>query len=85
MISGLAGFVSGSWQGILTQSKVSPDIVAKMHADVARVLQMPDVKEKLNAQGTEPSGIPPQEASKWLANEYNRMAKLVKDTGFKLE
>ena len=55
-----------------------------MHADVARVLQMPDVKEKLNAQGTEPSGIPPQEASKWLANEYNRMAKLVKDTGFKL-
>jgi tripartite-type tricarboxylate transporter receptor subunit TctC len=82
---GLAGFVSGSWQGILTQSKVSPDIIAKMHADVARVLQMPDVKEKLNAQGTEPSGITPQEASKWLANEHARMAKLVKDTGFKLQ
>jgi tripartite-type tricarboxylate transporter receptor subunit TctC len=82
---GLAGFVSGSWQGILTQSKVPPDIIAKVHADVARVLQMPDIKEKLNAQGTEPVGSSPQESAKWLANEFNRMAKLVKDTNFKLE
>lgn len=82
---GLAGFVSGSWQGLVTQSKVAPDIVAKMHADVARVLQMADVKAKLNAQGTEPSGISPQETAKWLSDNYRRMAKLVKDTGFKLQ
>lgn len=82
---GLAGFVSGSWQGILTQSKVAPDIVAKMNADVVRVLQMPDIKEKLNAQGTEPIANSPQDAWKWFMNEHGRMAKLVKDTGFKLE
>lgn len=82
---GLAGFVSGSWQGLLTQSKVPAEIVAKMHADVARALQATDVREKLHAQGTEPSGVSPQETSKWLTNEYQRMAKLVKDTGFKLQ
>ncbi len=82
---GLAGFVSGSWQGVMTQAKAPPDIIAKVNADLVRVLQMPDVKEKLNAQGTDPVANSPQEASKWFAGEHARMAKLVKDTSFKLE
>ena len=82
---GLAGFVSGSWQGVMTQAKVSPEIIAKVNADLVRVLQMADIKEKLNAQGTEPVANSPQDAGKWFAAENARMAKLVKDTNFKLE
>ncbi|RPI40246.1 MAG: tripartite tricarboxylate transporter substrate binding protein [Betaproteobacteria bacterium] len=82
---GLGGFVSGSWQGVMTPSKVPPEIVAKVNADMARVLQMPDIKEKLNAQGTDPVANSPQDAGKWFAAEHARAAKLVKDTGFKLQ
>ena len=81
---GLSGFVSGSWQGVMTQSKVSPAIIAKVNADMARVLHMPDVKEKLNSQGTEPVANSPQEMGKWFGEAHARAAKLVKDTGFKL-
>jgi len=82
---GLTGFVSGSWQGVMAPVKVPADILAKVNGDLVRVLQMPDIKEKLNAQGTEPVANSPQEAGKWFAAEHARMAKLVKDTNFKLE
>ncbi len=82
---GLAGFVTGSWQGVMTQSRVPPEIVAKVNGDLVRVLKMPDITEKLNAQGTDPVASSPQETSKWLTAEHNRVAKLVKDTNFKLE
>lgn len=82
---GLQGFVTGSWQGFLTQSKVSPDIVARMNAELQRVLSLPDIKEKLSTQGADPVANSSQETAKWMVAENARYAKLIKDTGFKLE
>ncbi|HYC44983.1 MAG TPA: tripartite tricarboxylate transporter substrate binding protein [Burkholderiales bacterium] len=79
------GFVTGSWQGILSPSKTPPELVAKMNAEVARILKLPDVIAFLNSQGTTPMGVSPQEAKKWLADERVRWAKVVKDSGFRLE
>lgn len=81
----LPGFVTGSWQGILAPARTPPDIVARLNAEVARILNLPDVKEKLNSQGTAPLPNSPQEMGKWLATEKERWAKLIKETGFKLE
>ena len=81
----LPGFVTGSWQGILAPARTPPDIVAKLNAEVARILGLPDIKEKLSSQGTEPQPNTPQEMGRWLAAEKERWAKFVKDTGFKLE
>ena len=81
---GLAGFVSGSWQGMLAPAKTPPDIIEKVNAEMARILAMPDIKEKLQTQGTEPLPAKPQEMAKWLATEKDRNAKLIKATGFKM-
>jgi tripartite-type tricarboxylate transporter receptor subunit TctC len=81
---GLAGFVSGSWQGMLAPAKTPAEIIEKMNAEMARILAMPDIKEKLQTQGTEPLPTKPQEMAKWLAREKERNAKLIRDTGFKL-
>ncbi len=81
----LPGLVTGSWQGILAPARTPSDIVAKLNAEVARILGLPDVKEKLSSQGTEPLPNSPQEMGKWLAAEKERWAKLVKETGFKVE
>ena len=79
------GFVTGSWQGILAPARTPPERIAKVNAEVARILKLPDVISFLNSQGTTPMGTSPQETRKWLADERARWVKVVKDSGFKLE
>ncbi|MCC7081864.1 MAG: tripartite tricarboxylate transporter substrate binding protein [Burkholderiales bacterium] len=82
---GLAGFVTGSWQGVMAPARTSPDVISKFNGELARVLSLADVKQKLTSQGTDPVGNAPQETAKWFGAEHARMAKLIKDTGFKLQ
>jgi tripartite-type tricarboxylate transporter receptor subunit TctC len=81
---GLAGFVSGSWQGMLAPAKTPPETIEKVNAEMARILAMPDIKEKLQTQGTEPLPAKPAVMAKWMATEKERNAKLIKATGFKM-
>jgi tripartite-type tricarboxylate transporter receptor subunit TctC len=82
---GLSGFETGSWQGILAPANTPPDIINKVNAEVIRILKTPDFRDKLSAQGAVPQTGTPQEMGQWLAAEKDRWAKLVKQTGFKLE
>lgn len=82
---GLEGFVTGSWQGVLAPAKTPPEIVARLQAEISRIIHAPDTKAKLSGQGADPIGNSPAEMAKWLAAEKDRWAKLIKATGFKLE
>jgi tripartite-type tricarboxylate transporter receptor subunit TctC len=79
------GFVTGSWQGIMAPARTPPELVQKMNAEVGRILKLPDVITFLNSQGTTPVGDSPKEVSTWLADERTRWAKVIKESGFKLE
>jgi len=79
------GFVTGSWQGILAPGRTPPEIVQKVNAEVVRILKLPDVISFLDSQGTTPVGDSPKELAKWLADERARWAKVIKESGFKLE
>jgi tripartite-type tricarboxylate transporter receptor subunit TctC len=82
---GLAGFVTGSWQGVVAPARVPPEIVTKVNGELVRVLGLPDIIEKLRSQGTEPIANSPEATGKWMTAETGRYAKLVKDTKFKLD
>ena len=82
---GLEGYSSGSWQGIIAPAKISPDIVNRMHNEVKRIIAMPDVAEKLTSLGSRPQVKSPQEMGKWLASEKDKWARVVKESGYKLE
>jgi len=82
---GLGGFVTGSWQGMLAPAKVPAEIVSKLNAEMVRVLGLADIKEKLGTQGTEPVANSSQATAQWMAAETQRMGKLIKDVGFKME
>jgi tripartite-type tricarboxylate transporter receptor subunit TctC len=82
---GLEGFVTGSWQGILAPAKTPPELIARLNAEVNRITSLPDIKEKLATQGTTPLPMSPPEFGKWLVEQKDRWAKLIKETGFKLE
>ncbi len=82
---GLAGYSAGSWQGILGPAKLSPDIVNKLYTEVRRIVATPEFSEKLTSQGSRPQAKTPQEMGKWLAAEKDHWAKVVKESGLKIE
>lgn len=79
------GFVTGSWQGILAPARTPPDLIAKVNAEVVRVLALPEVVAFLSSQGTTPVANSGTETAKWLADERSRWSKVVKESGFRLE
>jgi tripartite-type tricarboxylate transporter receptor subunit TctC len=82
---GLEGYSAGSWQGIIAPAKLPADIVNRVYNEVKRVIALPDVSEKLTAQGSRPQTKTPQEMGQWLASEKERWAKVVKESGYKVE
>lgn len=80
----LPGFVTGSWQGLLAPPSTPADIVNRLQADVTRVLALPDLREKLQAQGADPLPMSSTDTTKFLVNERDRWAKLIRETGYKL-
>lgn len=82
---GLEGFNAGSWQGIIGPAKLPPEIVNKVYNEVKRIIDLPDFKSKLTAQGSRPQAKTPQETAQWLATEKDRWIKVVKETGLTLD
>ena len=83
--SGLAGYDVDGWVGMFAPAKTSDRIVERMHAEVVKVLRMPDVKELVLAAGSETSGMPPVETREKVQRETSMWAKVVKSTGIKVE
>jgi len=82
---GLEGYSAGSWQGILGPAKMPADIVNKMYNEVKRIVALPEINDKLTSQGSRPHAKSPQEVGKWLATEKEHWAKIVKESGYKIE
>ena len=82
---GLEGFSSGSWQGIIGPARLPPEIVNKLYSEVKRIVALPDVSEKLTSQGSRPQSKTPEETGKWLATEKERWARVVKESGYRIE
>jgi tripartite-type tricarboxylate transporter receptor subunit TctC len=82
---GLDGYSAGSWQGMLAPAKVPPEIISKLYNEVKRIVALPDFSEKLTALGSRPQAKTPQEMGHWLATEKAKWAKVVKESGYKIE
>ncbi len=83
--SGLAGYETLAWFGLLAPAKTPPDIVAQLHREVQKALARPDVREALARLGSEPSGIGPAEFTLFIKSEIAKYSKIIKDAGIKVE
>jgi tripartite-type tricarboxylate transporter receptor subunit TctC len=81
----LPGFLTGSWQGLLAPAGTPKAIVDKLNAEVARIVALPDIKERLVVLGAEPNNMSADQFSSWLKAEIPAMAKIVKDEKITVE
>ncbi|WP_213958242.1 tripartite tricarboxylate transporter substrate binding protein [Variovorax sp. dw_954] len=81
----LKGFEASSWFGLLAPAGTPPEIVNRIQQEVAKSLNTPAIKEKMLAQGAIPSGNTPAEFTKLIASEHIKWAKVVKDSGAKVD
>lgn len=83
--AGLKGFEASSWFGLLAPAGTPMDIVNRIQQEVAKSLNTPAIKEKLLAQGAIPSGNTPEEFKRMLDAEHRKWAKVVKESGAKVD
>ena len=79
------GYEASSWFGLLAPAGTPPDIVNRLQQETAKALALPAVKERLLAQGAIPSGAPPAEFARFIADETAKWAKVVKASGAKVD
>jgi tripartite-type tricarboxylate transporter receptor subunit TctC len=83
--SGLPGFEIGSWQGVFAPAGTPPEIVKRLNAEIVKILNMPDVKEKLIGLGAEPVGDTPEQFSAYVKTEVVKWSDIVKKSGAKVD
>ena len=74
----LPGFDVMGWYGVLGPARLPKDIVAKLHDELVRILALPDVRERILADGSEPVGSTPEVFRKYLLADAAKWAKLIK-------
>lgn len=83
--SGLPGFDYNNWYGMLAPAGTPAALKRRIAGDVARVLELREVKEHLLSQGATPHPTAPEAFDRMIREETARMAKLIRDAGIRLE
>ena len=79
--AGVPGYEAIGWFGLFAPAATPKDLVAKISADVNKVLADPDVKQKMLAAGAEPHGMSPAEFAAFVRSEMDKWARLMKERG----
>ena len=79
------GYSSDTWYGILVPAGTPKDVIARLHAAAVKAINSPAVRERLTRLGAEPVGNTPEEFRKLLESEQALWARVVKESGAKVE
>jgi len=79
--SGLPGYEAVGWFGLLAPAATPKATVAKVSADVKRVLAMGEVREKMLGLGADPAANAPEEFARFIRDDQAKWSKLMKEAG----
>ena len=83
--SGVNGFAFVSWYGLWGPKNLPADLSNTLQADIAKVLALPDVKQRLNALGFDPTGSGGEQFATYIRDEMAKYEKIIKDAKIKME
>ena len=79
--AGVPGYEATLWLNVSGPAGMPPDIVQRLHAEIAKALQDAEVQKNFRAAGVDATAMGPQELERFMRAEYDKWGKVVKDTG----
>jgi tripartite-type tricarboxylate transporter receptor subunit TctC len=83
--SGLPGYEATSWNGLIVPAATPKPIIAKLNADIRRMLRSPDVIDAIVRQGADPLGSTPAEFDNYVKAEITKWKKLIIASGAQVD
>ncbi len=83
--SGLPGYESGSWYGVLAPARTPRNVIVQLSSEIAAALKVTDVRERLKAQGVDPVGNSAEEFAAYIRQEILKWAKVLQAAGVKAD
>ena len=83
--SGMPEFEVDTWYGVLAPAGTPGEIVARLNAELTRLMQSKEMRDRLATMGIEPMTSTPAEFGEFLKSEIAKWAKVVKESGAKVE
>ena len=81
--SGIAGFDTYEWYGVFAPGRMPKPVLAKLSAEIARIVKLPDMSEKLALQGAIPVGNTPEAFARFVQLEMDQWGKLAQKIGLR--
>lgn len=81
----IPGYIAIGWNGLAGPAAMPPAVLDKIHTSVSTIMRRPDVRDRLIGMGAEPAVSTPQEFTELIKSELVKWAKVVKDSGAKLD
>lgn len=85
MEAGLKGFELKIWYGMLAPAATSRPILEKLNSEIARVVRLPDIRERLSSQGMDPFVASPEQFAALIKSDLAKFTSLIKTANIKLE
>ena len=82
---GLAGFESGTWQGLLAPTATPAPVINRLNAELIKIVRSPEIRAKLSGLGAEVVTMAPAQQDEFFNRERSRWAKVVAEAGIKLD
>jgi tripartite-type tricarboxylate transporter receptor subunit TctC len=82
---GVPGFEVVSWTGVAAPAKTPPAIIRRLHQEIVRIVNTPDMQSYMASQGAEPALMGPEEFAAYIKKDIETWAKVVKAAGIKPE
>jgi tripartite-type tricarboxylate transporter receptor subunit TctC len=83
--SGVPGYEAMGWNGVFAPAGTPRAIVMKLNAGIRKVLEMPDVRERLESMGSNPVGGSPEQFGAYVKQEIERWGKVIRDNNLRAE
>jgi tripartite-type tricarboxylate transporter receptor subunit TctC len=83
--AGVPGFAADTWHGVVAPAGTPQPVIARLNTEINRVLQQPDVRDRLTSQGAEVAGGTPKEFADYIQVEIPKWAKVIRDSGAKAD
>lgn len=83
--AGVPGYEAESWQGVVAPAKTPRAIIMRLHAEIVKALNSPEIRNRLTAEGSEVGGGTPEAFAQHIRSEIAKWTGVVKDANIKIE